>query len=53
MSIDWDTRIATLSVDGSEILEGELEGTGQAIARIDLFTVENATCYFDEIELLP
>lgn len=53
MSIDWDTRIATLSVDGSEILESELDGAGEAIARIDLFTVEDATCYFDEIEVLP
>jgi hypothetical protein len=53
MRIDWATRIATLSVDGTEILEGELEGTSNVIARIDLFTVEDATSYFDEIEVRP
>lgn len=53
MRIDWETRIARLSVDGTEILDGELEGTSNAIARIDLFTVEDATSYFDEIEVVP
>jgi hypothetical protein len=53
MTIDWATRIARLSVDGTEILEGELVGTSDAIARLDLFTVEDVTSYFDEIEVLP
>jgi hypothetical protein len=53
VNIDWQTRIATLSVDGTRVLEGELASAGEGIVRIDLFTVENATSYFDEIELVP
>lgn len=53
MRIDWTTRIANLSVDGTEILKGELAGTSHAIARLDLFTVEGVASYFDEIEVRP
>jgi hypothetical protein len=53
VNIDWQTRIATLSVDGTQVLEGELASAGEGVVRIDLFTVENATSYFDEIELVP
>jgi hypothetical protein len=50
--IDWTTRAVALSLDGTAILEDELAGPGTGIRRIDLYSVELATCYFDEIRLV-
>lgn len=53
LSTDWATRCAVLSSDGTPTVDGELDGTGVGIARVDLFTVEKVTCYLDAIEIEP
>ena len=53
LSIDWTIRAVSLRVDGDEVLDNALVGTGEGITRVDLFTVEPATSYFDEIEIVP
>lgn len=53
LDIDWPTRAVTLSVNGELALENELHPNGDSIQRIDLFTVEPAASYFDEIAIAP